>query len=172
VVDVTTTNAQGEEVTSQETVPAALVTTTNAQGDTITTASPLSTAKVAGGTIVGGGNGGTAYTTTDRFGNSVVLSGTAGQVITTTDARGRTVVMTYTPGGGEVSELILKTTNLPGGGKSTITSYAVVGGNTNGGNGPTGSPTLQSGLAAPTARYVGEVAAMVGGAIGVAAVLL
>ena len=37
----------------------------------------------------------------------------------------------------------------------------------------TKSPGLASkGIAAPTARYVGEVAALVGGALGVAAVLL
>jgi hypothetical protein len=153
-----------------------LVTTTNAQGKTITSASPLTTAKVAHGTIVGGGGNRQAYTTTDKFGNSIVLSGTkAGQVITTTDAEGKTVVMTYTPGGGEkISELIVKTTNLPNGGQSTITSFAVVGGGKTKGAGTqtTGSPGLQSALAAPTGRYAGEVAAVVGGALGIAAVLL
>lgn len=176
MVAVTTTNGQGQEVTTSETVPAALVTTTNAQGDTITSASRLSTAQVAGGTIVGGGQGqvGDAYTTTDRFGNSIVLSGTrAGQVITTTDARGRTVVLTYHPGGGQVSELVIRTTNLPGGGRSTITSFAEVGGPTRGAQGTgKGKPGLQSGAASPTARYAGEIAALVGGAMGVAAVLL
>jgi len=180
VVAVTTTNDQGQEVTSSATVPAAVVTTTNAQGKTITSITPLSTVKVHGGTIVGGGGNsvsvGKPYTTTDRFGNEVVLSGTkAGQVITTTDAEGRTVVMTYTPGGGkQISELVLKTTQLPNGKQSTITSYAIVGGKTRGPGGAetTGKPGLQSGLAAPTGRYIGEVAAVVGGALGVAAVLL
>lgn len=171
---VTTTNDQGQAVTSSETVPAALVTTTNAQGETITSASRLSTAKVAGGTIVGGQEAGNAYTTTDRFGNSVVLSGTrAGQVVTTTDARGRTVVLTYHPGGGQVSELVIRTTNLPGGGRSTITSFANVGAPTQEAQGTgKGKPGLQSGVASPTARYAGEIAALVGGAMGVAAVLL
>ena len=182
VVKVTTTNAQGNTITTKATVPAQLVTTTNKQGQTITSAQTLSTVKVApGGSVVNGGGGGGGggkkgsgvYTTTDKFGNSVVLSGTSkGQVITTTDAAGKTVVLTYTPGGGQVSELVVKTKQLPNGGQTTITSFAVVGGQTpNAENGNTKpKPTLQ-GLAAPTGRYVGEMAALVGGAVGVAALL-
>ena len=136
-------------------------------------ASPVPTAAVEdGGRIV---NGGGAYTTTDRFGNTIVLSGTrSGQVITTTDAAGRTVVMTYTPGGGAISELVIRTTNLPGGGQSTITSFAVVGGATQGADSATetGEPGLQSGAVSMGAFMGGVAAAMIGGVIGVAAVML
>lgn len=124
--------------------------------------------------VVNGGHIESAYTTTDKFGHSVVLSGTkAGQVITTTDAAGKTVVATYHPGGGAISELIQKTTTLPNGKQTIITSFAVVGGPTQGaehtnGKGP---PGLQTNLAAPTGRYMGEMAALLGGAIGVAAML-
>ena len=177
VVPVTTTNGQGKTITTSKTVPAVLVTTTNAQGNTITSASPVTTVKVApGGSIVnnGGSNGnGGEYTTTDKFGNSVVISGTSsGQVITTTDAAGRTVVATYTPGGGDVSELVVKTTKLPNGQQSTITSFAVVGGATHGAvdQNPQ-KPGLQTALAAPTQQYLGAMAAVVGGAVGFAAML-
>ena len=119
----------------------------------------------------GGGNGG-SYTTTDKYGNKVVLSGTrSGEVVTTTDAAGRTVVMTYTPGGGAVSEVVVKTTKLNNGQESTITSYTNIGGKTQGaeqGGKAKGSPKLQ-GIAAPTGRIGGEMAALVGGAMGMAA---
>ncbi len=104
-----------------------------------------------------------------------MLSGTrAGQVVTTTDAKGRTVVMTFTPKGGQqVSELILKTTTGANGQRSTITSFAVVGGPTQGsGSHTTKKPGLASGAGAPVGRYAGEAAALVGGALGLAAVLL
>ena len=169
VIDETTTDDSGNTITTQATVPAEIVTTTNNNGDTITTAKPLSTARVVnGGTIL------SAYTTTDSLGNSVVVSGTkSGQVITTTDAAGKTVVMTYTPGGGAVSELVQKTKTLPNGQQTTLTSFAVVGGATQGADqtGGRGSPGLQTNFARPTGRYVGEMAAMFGGAIGVAAML-
>ena len=42
VIDVTTTDDQGRQVTTQQTVPAAVVRTTNAQGETITTVSTMS----------------------------------------------------------------------------------------------------------------------------------
>ena len=184
VVEVTSTDDSGNQVVTSTTVPAQEVEGTNAQGQTITSASPLSQATVAaGGSVVGGDNNGGAgsYTTTDRNGNDVVLSGTSsGEVVTTTNARGRTVVMTYTPGGGRVSELVLQTTRLPNGQQSTITSFAVVGGATNtlgaagdGASMPTNTrePGLQSGVAAPTSRYVGGIAALLGGAVGLAALL-
>lgn len=120
-------------------------------------------------------------TTTDSFGNQVVWSGVSnGATLTTTDARGRTVVTTITPAGAAVSALVLETTVLPNGQQSTITSLQVVGGQaaatqTTDSAEPSstgrGKPGLQSALAAPTHRYVGEIAALVGGAIGVAALL-
>ncbi|EMC98998.1 hypothetical protein BAUCODRAFT_573250 [Baudoinia panamericana UAMH 10762] len=192
---ITTTNSQGSTFTTSTVVPAAVITETNSNGQTITTTSPLASVEVApGGSIVtsapavGASSNAdsssslSAITTTDQFGQSVVLSGShQGQVITTTDAGGRTVVLTYTPGGGQVSQLVLRTTQLPNGQLSTITSYAVVGGaatitstpsNAAARQTSSSSHGLQSGIAAPTGRYVGEVAAMVGGAIGMAAVLL
>jgi len=115
----------------------------------------------------------------------IVLSGThSGQVITTTDARGSTVVLTYTPSGAAISELVLYTTRLPNGMQSTITSFAVVGAGGGGaatstaaagasaGASSSGTHGLQSALAAPTARWAGEIAVVVGGAMGVAALIL
>lgn len=180
---VETTNDRGQTITSAQPVSAATV----AAGGSI-----------IGGNNNNGGNGGNnnnnnnggnggngntgSYTTTDRQGNDVVLSGTSsGEVITTTNNRGRTVVLTYTPGGGHVSELVLQTTRLANGQQSTITSFAIVGGTTNtlagagvGDSQPksTGQPGLVSGSGAePTGRCVGGVAAMLGGAVGLAALL-
>lgn len=68
--------------------------------------------------------------------------------------------------------MVQKTTVLPNGQKSTITSYANVGAATQGADSTDkGKPGLQTNLAAPTARYVGEIAAVLGGAVGVAAIL-
>jgi hypothetical protein len=119
--------------------------------------------------------------TTDSLGNAIVLSDASeGAVITTTDAKGRTIVTTITPGGGEVSALVYQTTVLPDGQRSTITSFALVGGAAAAtpsgsqaapGASSTGTPGLQHGMAAPTGKYAGELAALVGGAIGFAALL-
>lgn len=166
VVDQTTTNAAGSTITTKATVPAQVVTTTNDRGETVTTLSTLSTAHV-----VNGGGVVSAYTTTDKAGNSVVLSGTSsGQLITTTDSAGKTVVLTYTPGGGAVSELVQKTTTLPNGDRKTLTSFAIVGKPTAGADATKGSPGLQN-IAKPTGRYAGEMAAIFGGAVGLAAML-
>jgi len=208
-VDTTyaTTDGQGSTFTTSSRVAAAVITSTNDNGDAVTTTSPLAQVEVAsGGRIItsspalgasttdgpsttranndndGESSGSmSAYTTTDRYGNSVVLSGsTSGQVITTTDAQGRTVTLTYTPDANAVSQLVLETTSLANGQRSTITSFAVVGGAATITSqlprptpaSTTGTPGLQSGLAAPTGRYAGEMAAFVGGAMGVAAIIL
>ena len=162
----------------------------------MTSASPLASVQVGnGGTIItsaaalGASPAPTsqahtsAVTTTDSSGNAVVLSGTSdGQVITTTDARGSTVALTYTPGGGAVSELQLITTRLPNGAQSTITSFAIIGGNaattTLGGaassESASGTHHLQSqgGAAAIAPGFLGAFAAAVAGLVGLAAVLL
>ena len=71
--------------------------------------------------------GSSLITTTDQFGDRVVLSGaTPGAVISTTDAEGHTIVTTITPGGGEVSSIVLQTSTLAGGKQTTITSFASV----------------------------------------------
>lgn len=113
----------------------------------------------------------------------VVLSDASyGAVITATDAKGSTFITTYTPGGGAVSQLVLQTTQLPNGQRSTITSYAIAGAGgaatstaqaASGGASATGTgkPGLQSGGASATRRYMGEMVALVGGAVGVAAFL-
>ncbi|KAK5276696.1 hypothetical protein LTR16_010808, partial [Cryomyces antarcticus] len=109
----------------------------------------------------------------------VVLTGAHyGAVLTATDARGSTFITTYTPGGGAISSLVLYTTVLPNGQRSTITSFALVGAPTSAASSSapvssasrtgTAAPGLQSGMAAGT-RVVGmELAALVGGAVGVA----
>lgn len=139
----------------------------------ITTAKPVMTAAVGQG-----GHVFSAYTTTDQYGQSVVLSGNhKGQLITTTDASGRTVTLRYTGKVGEVDAYVTRTTTGANGQPITYTSFAVVGptgaaatqnGDNAGGN--SRSPGLQ-GAAAPTARFAGEVAALVGGAVGVMALL-
>merc|ERR1712144_183031 len=86
----------------------------------------------------------------------VLAASTSGQVITTTDAQGRTVTLTYTPDANAVSQLVLETTSLANGQRSTITSFAVVGGAATITSqlprptpaSTTGTPGLQSGLAA------------------------
>ena len=164
-------------------MPATIITSTNGAGQTVTTTSPLSTVKVGNGGSVIGGGATQAVTTTDSYGNEVVLSGTKkGQVITTTDAAGRTVVMTYTPPGGAVSQVVVRTTQLPNGEQSTYTSLTRVGGAggvatatvgaDGGGSGDSqGDPNLQSGASSPPRGYILEIAAMFAGAIGVAALL-
>ncbi|KAI6890977.1 hypothetical protein KC334_g14377 [Hortaea werneckii] len=208
-VDTTyaTTDGQGSTFTTSTRVAAAVITSTNDNGDSVTTTSPLAQVEVASGgriitsspalgvsTTAGPRTTGTnddndsessgsmsAYTTTDRYGNSVVLSAsTSGQVITTTDSQGRTVTLTYTPDANAVSQLVLETTSLANGQRSTITSFAVVGGAATITSqlprptpaSTTGTPGLQSGFAAPTGRYAGEMAAFVGGAMGMAAIIL
>lgn len=191
---ITSTNAQGSAVVT--TSPVVQVQVGN--GGTIITSAPAmgQTSRGGNNNNNGGSRGssdsgdssanrassGSMLTTTDAFGNSVVWSGVSdGATLTTTDARGRTVVTTITPAGAAVSALVLETTVLPNGQQSTITSLQVVGGQAAAtqttDDGPQasktgkGAPGLQSALAAPTHRYIGEVAALVGGAIGVAALL-
>ena len=119
-------------------------------------------------------------TTTDRVGSSITLSdATVGAIITTTDGQGSTYVTTITPSGGRVSELVLKTSTLPGGNLETITSFATVGAGaaaaTDSPEGPTqtdrGDPSLQDSMAANPARYAPGVAALIAVAFGVVAFL-
>ena len=192
VVPITTTNAQGQSITTSATVPAAVMTTTDAQGHEITTTSALASVQVGpGGSIITsapapGSNAGAnsqLETMTDQYGNTVVLSGNhIGDVITTTDAKGRTVTETFTPGGGAVSQLVLETTTLPDGQKSTITSLIAVGGGgatstpaMGGSAHPTstskGKPGLQSGASTPHDWKLSTMAALLAAAIGAAAFL-
>jgi len=163
-------------------LPALVYSATNAQGQTIAITTPLPTA----GPILGGDgapNGG-LVSTIDQFGNSVVLSGvTNGAVITTTDAVGQTLTTTWhAPAGGAVRSEVLVTTVLPNGQRSIVTSYAFVI--------PTGievatqaqlatqtitaagtssaTAGLQTGAAAPSRHFGKELAALIGGAVGVA----
>lgn len=121
-------------------------------------------------------------TTTDSYGNMVVLSGASyGAVITATDARGSTFITTYTPNGGAVNSLVLQTTVLPNGQRSTITSFAVVGGaqatdapsstGSSASRTSSAAPGLQSGAASATRGYAKEMMALLGGAVGVAYLL-
>lgn len=165
VVPVTTTNAEGSTIVTSSTVPAAIVVS---NGVTTTSPVPLYTPP----SIPTASSGMYDLTTTDSLGNAVVLSGVkSGQVLTTTDAKGSTFVTTFTPGGGRVSSLVLKTTTLPNGQQSTITSFAEASITTpTGTTGPTTSPHLQSGVAVPV-RVGAPAIALIGGAVG-AAILL
>jgi hypothetical protein len=164
-VRITTTNAQGQTIATSSTAPAVVVVSNG-----VTSLSPVPVYTPPPATR---SNGAYDVTTTDRFGNSVVLSNVrSGQTLTTTNAKGSTFVTTFTPGGGHVSSLVLETTTLPNGQKSTITSFAPATGGTATQTGPgsSGSPHLQNGVCAQ--RRVGKHAiALIGGAIG-AAILL
>jgi len=164
-VRVTTTNSQGQTLTSTSTVPAAVVVS-----DGVTSLSPVPVYTPA----TTPSNGAYDVTTTDKSGNTVVLSNVhSGQALTTTDAKGSTFVTTFTPDGGVVSSLVLKTTTLSNGQKSTITSFAPAtggGATQTGPAGSSGSPHLQNGVLAQ--RRVGKQAiALMGGAVGVAILL-
>ena len=99
-----------------------------------------------------------------------------GAVITTTDERGSTYVTTITPSGGRVSQLVLRTSTLAGGGLETITSFATVGaGNAAAATASSeqatstgkGDPSLQDSMAANPPRYAPGVAALIAVAFGV-----
>lgn len=98
---------------------------------------------------------------------------------TTTDSGGEVAIVTYTPGGGVVSQLQVQTTVLPNGQRSTITSFAEVGGATNapasGGSASasgTGKPGLQSSAVMPSSWLAAEMAIFVGAAIGLVGLVL
>jgi len=202
-VAITTTDDSGDVRTTSTRVPAAIVTSTNDNGDAVTTTSPIASVQVnSGGEIItsgpapgvtsrptssrnGNGNGNNNnndddednITTTDRVGSSITLSdATVGAVITTTDGRGSTYVTTITPSGGRVSQLVLRTSTLAGGGLETITSFATVGaGNAAAATASSeqatstgkGDPSLQDSMAANPPRYAPGVAALIAVAFGV-----
>lgn len=175
-VPITTTDESGATITTNSFVAAAVVTAEN--GDVST--SPLASVQVAsGGRIVtsdaapgaseptsspaptagpsnpAANGGGRDITTTDADGNPITLTDAErGDVFTFTNARGSTFVTTYTGGaGGVVSELVVQTITAGDGSRSTITSFAVVGGvvtaaaeNGRAQSGPTeqGDPSLQN----------------------------
>lgn len=165
VIPITTTNAQGQTITTSSSVPAAIVVSNG-----VTSLSPVPVYTPAATPS----NGAYDVTTTDQFGNTVVLSSVhSGEALTTTDAKGSTFVTTFTPDGGRVSSLVLETTTLSNGQKSTITSFAPATGGSatqTKSAGSSGSPHLQNG--APIPKKVGKhVVALIGGAVG-AAILL
>ncbi|KIW03842.1 uncharacterized protein PV09_05141 [Verruconis gallopava] len=135
---VTTTNSQGQQVVETTTVPAAVVTQ-----DGVVTTSPVS---VFTPSTVTDATKPVDVTATVANGDTIVLSSvTPGKVITATDKTGGVFVTTYTPPGGTVSSLVLKTTVLPNGQKTTITSFAAVAADTSAPS-STGGPKLQSGV--------------------------
>jgi hypothetical protein len=203
-VAITTTDDSGDVRTTSTRVPAAIVTSTNDNGDAVTTTSPIASVQVnSGGEIItsgpapgvtsrpsstrnGNGNNNNNddednITTTDRVGSSITLSdATVGAVITTTDGRGSTYVTTITPSGGRVSQLVLKTSTLPGGDLATITSFATVGaGNAAAATASSeqatstsrGDPSLADSMAANPPRYAPGLAALIAVAFGVVAFL-
>jgi hypothetical protein len=162
VQTVTTTNSKGKTVVASTTVAAAVVTQAN--GQVTTSPVPVYTPSKAATTPID-------VTTTDSSGATLVLSSvTPSQVITATDAKGSTFVTTFTPGGGSVSQLVLKTSTLANGQATTITSFAVVGAETAAaGASGTAGPHLQNGGDSFRSRSFGaEALAIVGGAFGVA----
>ena len=103
------------------------------------------------------------------------------QLVTTTDPTGRVITLTSTPSGSTAT--VRRTTTDAAGRASTVTSLEVVGGATDvsvsGDDGDEGDasatndaePSLREGVAAPTGRFVGGMAAVVGGAVGLVALL-
>lgn len=155
---ITSTNSAGSTVVSTTTAPAAIIVSGSS---TITSAVSRFTNPVSVG------NTPIDITTTDAQGATVVLSSvTLGKVITATDARGSTFVTTYTPGANSasVNSLVLITTTLPNGVRSTITSFAVVAPASATG---TGQPRLQGsatkGAALPIGALLGVLAAGLAG---------
>lgn len=170
---MTTTNDQGSTVVSSTVAPAVVVSSTNAAGSVVTSASVLSTVAVApGGNIVTSAPA--QLTTTAADGGTVVLSSpTYNGVYTTTDNIGRTVTVTYRPTNARVSQLTLRTSTMPNGQLTTITSYAIVGAQNTGTGNPapsattTGKPHLQTdGSAAANGPGV-DKAFIVAAALGV-----
>ncbi|KAK8248736.1 hypothetical protein IWZ00DRAFT_545294 [Phyllosticta capitalensis] len=135
------------------------VTTTNSEGKTTT-------------------QPGVIVTTTNSAGSTTIVTSAAkaytretyssGQVITRTSGSS-TFKTTYTPEG--VSSLVLSTTTLPNGERSTLTSYATVAATqinaATGGSSTEGAPTLQTGAACKLAGAE-AVAAVAGGVFGLA----
>ncbi|KAK8232366.1 hypothetical protein HDK64DRAFT_119915 [Phyllosticta capitalensis] len=161
-VTVTTTNSAGSTtvVPSSALVGATVaVTTTNSEGKTTT-------------------QPGVIVTTTNSAGSTTIVTSAAkaytretyssGQVITRTSGSS-TFKTTYTPEG--VSSLVLSTTTLPNGERSTLTSYATVAATqinaATGGSSTEGAPTLQTGAACKLAGAE-AVAAVAGGVFGLA----
>ncbi|KAG8626527.1 hypothetical protein KVT40_005472 [Elsinoe batatas] len=163
------------------------VTTTDGQGNTIvsTTRAPAPPSGTSGGSAVtpapdapASFTGVINVVTTDQDGEPITLSSVSfGEVITTTGRNGRTFVTTFTPAGGRVSSIVLQTTHLPNGQRSTITSYAPVAQATNGSpSGGSASSTadaslVSSAFAAPTMIAGGRFAAVAGGLFGLAQLL-
>ncbi|KAF2220402.1 hypothetical protein BDZ85DRAFT_266537 [Elsinoe ampelina] len=163
------------------------VTTTDGQGNTIvsTTRAPAPPSGTSGGSAVtptpdapASFTGEINVVTTDQDGEPITLSSVSfGEVITTTGRNGRTFVTTFTPAGGRVSSIVLQTTTLPNGQRSTITSYAPVAQATNGSpSGGSVSSTadaslVSSAFAAPTMIAGGRFAAVAGGLFGLAQLL-
>jgi len=171
-VAVTTTNEQGSTVVSSTVAPAVIVSSTNAAGSVVTSASVLSTVAVApGGNIVTSAPA--LFTTTAPNGGTVVLSSPSYDgVYTTTDNIGRTVTVTYKPTNARVSQLTLRTSTMPNGQLTTITSYAIVGAQTTGtvkpGSSPTtGSPHLQTDGASAANGLSVDKAFVIAAALGV-----
>ena len=168
---------------------------------------------VVGGTTTVGGNTVTAPGGPIITSAPDTTTSASGQVITTTNAQGVTIVSTVgggfvtlsrssgdVPGGsisgtaiasrsdaagsGSETSVVLRTTNLPNGGQSTITEYTIVKGSATGIATPsgtagvaggsetsTGAPSLQTNLS-PRSRSLGwEVVGALGGAVGFAMML-
>lgn len=164
---VTTTNEAGDTVVQTTTVPAAVVTE---DGQVTTSPVEAFTPSAADPTRA------TDVTTTNSQGQTVVLSSvTPGEVITATDASGGAFVTTYTPDGGTVSSLVLRTTQLPNGQFSTITSFAVVAADTASSPSSTGNPRLQSGansIRTSARSFAVEAAVLLGATFGASALFL
>ena len=180
MVDITTTNNNGETITTSSAAPAIAVTSTNEQGSVITTATPVSSVAVAPGGSVVATSRPSVVTTSDSQGDMVVLSSpTPGGVYTVTDIKGQVATVTYQVGDGVVSQLRVATTTLPNGQRSTITSFAEVGAQTgdvtpppSGGPSPSASPSLQSGAVELRSYFAAQMALVLGAAIGVAVMML
>jgi hypothetical protein len=137
-VTITSTDPSGSTVTTVATALSSatvsietVLTTTNAAGKTtlLTTVVP--------GALVTNSNGQVQTTA------APTLNSNGDIVLTTTNAQGSTYVTTITPSGGVFSSIVLETTTLPDGSRSTYTSFAIVPAPT--GGTATGGPHLQGG---------------------------
>ncbi|KAK7514279.1 uncharacterized protein IWZ02DRAFT_69762 [Phyllosticta citriasiana] len=164
VVDVTLTKTNSAGSTTVATSSALVgatvaVTTTNSEGKTTTQPGVVVTTTNSAGSTVTVTSAANAYSRATY---------TSGQVLTRTSGTS-TFKTTYTPDG--VSSIVLSTTTLPNGERSTLTSYATVDATqiaaASGATSTGGAPTLQTGAACKMAG-VEAAAALAGGVFGLA----
>jgi hypothetical protein len=168
-------------------VPVPVATTTNGDGQVSTVSSSIlsePTASVAVTTTRVNSEGSTEvatetqpaviFSTTDSAGRASVVTSavafapTSGQVLTRTNEQGSTILTTYTPDGGKVSSIVLRTTTGADGKPAVVTEYTYVdpAAAATGTNAADPKNTAKPGLQNAAGRPRALDAAMYGGVLG------